>query len=59
MNESKTPRPIEDLKLVTVSNPDTLTAQKNAIDAASVGGVVFHSAAAYLVLHPKIAAYKR
>ena len=59
MNKTDALQPIEDLDVVATDKPDMLAAQKKAIDAASVGSAVFHSPAAYLALHPKVAGYKR
>ena len=59
MNKPEALHPTEDLRPVVAAKVDTLTAQKNAIDAASTGSPVFRSAAAYLAAHPKVVGYKQ
>ena len=48
MNVTDVLQLLEAPKLVVASKIDTLTAQKNAIDAGSVGSAVFLSATAFL-----------
>ncbi len=57
LNETAAPQSIEAPQIVVAAKIDTLTAQKNAIDAASTGSSVFLSAAAYLAAHPKVPAF--
>lgn len=59
MNKTEVLQPKEDMNLVVAHEAGSLAAQEHAIDAGSIGSAVFHSAAAYLAINPKIPGYRK